>query len=360
MKIGIIFGTRPEIIKLYSIIKFCMENNVDNTIIHTNQHYDPKMDKIFFDQLELKQPDYNLNIGSGTHGDMTGRMLIAIEEILLKEKIDLVFVQGDTNTVLAGSLVASKLGIKVAHIEAGLRSYDKTMPEEINRIVTDHISDYLFSPTIKQASILKKEGIGNDKIFIVGNTIVDAVYDVQSKIDTKSDILNSLGLTKNKYILLTCHRPSNTDNEENFNSILTTVQELCQRDNLICIFPAHPRLKSKFNIISNFDKIKVIDPVGFFDSLKLQMNSFMIFTDSGGIQEESCILGKKCLILRTNTERPETIEAGGACLCKNITKPEIILAFNQLKAVNNIMKNPFGNGDSAKLIFEIINKNFHL
>lgn len=356
MKYAIIFGTRPEIIKLYSTIKHCIDNNLEYITIHSNQHYDPNMDTIFFDQLSLPQPTYNLNIGSGKHGDMTGRMLIKIEEILINEKVDLVFVQGDTNTVMAGALAASKLGIKVAHIEAGLRSYDRTMPEEVNRIITDHISDYLFPPTNRQVEILKGEGLTKG-VCKVGNTVVDVVYKFKDNLKTISNILEKHSLKENQYIILTCHRPSNTDNDIKFKSILESIDNICKENNWTCIFPAHPRLKTKHDLIGKYTNIKVIEPVGFFDSLTLQNYSAMIFTDSGGIQEESCILGKKCVILRTNTERPETVEAGGAILCNDINVEEITKSFNTVKKLDTKWSNPFGDGHSAEYIFDFIEKN---
>jgi UDP-N-acetylglucosamine 2-epimerase (non-hydrolysing) len=356
MKIAILFGTRPEIIKLYSVINYCEENKLDFITIHTNQHYDYKMDKIFFEQLGLKDPDYNLNIGSGSHAKMTGNMLIKIEEVLISEKIDLVFVQGDTNTVLAGGIVASKLNIKLAHIEAGLRSYDRSMPEEINRIVVDHVSDYLFPPTLKQEMVLLNEGINKSKIKVVGNTIVDVVDKFKGNINEKSSIIKQLNLQNDNFILLTCHRPSNTDNDKNFLEILKGVDQICKKYNLICIFPMHPRLSTKVRLIENFSSIKVIEPVGFFDSLALQIHSNIILTDSGGIQEESCILQKKCIILRQNTERPETLQGGGALLCQEITSEIILNNYNSLKGITNSWDNPFGDGFSYKYIFEFINK----
>ena len=396
-KLCFILGTRPEIIKLYSCIKEAQKQNLDFFIIHSNQHYDSKMDQIFFEELNLPKPKYNLNIGSGLHGQMTGQMLEKIEQILLQEKPSVVIVQGDTNTVLAGSLSASKIiGIKIVHIEAGLRSYNRDMPEEINRIMTDHIADFLFAPTLQQAKILENEGIEKNKIFVVGNTIVDAVLDCknlglenwQEKVEhilnknlknsnsnnsktlekdlekkDEKDTLNNKNSDQNsnkenqKYILLTCHRPSNTDNLDNFVAILESAQTICEQENQICIFPLHPRLKKELNLIQKYDKIKVIEPVGFLQMLSLETNSEMILTDSGGIQEESCILEKKCIILRTDTERPETVEVGGAVILDNISKPEILEKYQILKDKQVIWSNPFGDGQSAVKILKIISQN---
>ena len=352
MKFCFILGTRPEIIKMYSCIKYCSENKLDFFIIHTNQHYSENMDKIFFNELDLPQPKYNLNIGSGSHGNQTGRMLIEIEKVLLEEKPGIVLVQGDTNTVVAGALAASKLGIKIGHIEAGLRSYDKEMPEETNRIITDHISDYLFCPTDKQKAILLNEGIPSDKIFVTGNTIVDIVLSCAKIAEKKSNILKRLNIEKDKYFLLTCHRPSNTENEKGFYEIMKTIQSICEEEKSICIFPLHPRLNGRIDQIKKYKNIKVIDPIGYLDSIKLQNNSKMIFTDSGGIQEESCILKKKCVILRENTERPETLNVGGAMLVKQLNGKNIINTYKKLKIKEVKWKNPFGDGNSNEKIFQ--------
>jgi len=353
-KIGFILGTRPEIIKMYSLIMKSKNTKMNFFIIHTNQHYDEKMDKIFFEELEIPQPKYNLNIGSGKQGEQVAKMIVGIENILIAENPDIVFVQGDTNTVLAGALTASKLNIKLGHIEAGLRSYDRTMPEEINRIVTDHVSDYLFAPTEKQKNILLSEGIDDSKIVITGNTIVDAVYMASALSNQKSTILSDLSLEPNKYCLLTCHRPSNTDNDDNFMAIINTVSKICNKNDIKCVFPFHPRLKNKIDSIKKDKNFVLIEPLGYLDMLQLQKESNMIFTDSGGIQEESCILEKKCVILRTNTERPETIEVGGAILLDSISTEDIYKKYDIIK--NKVVKwsNPFGDGKAADYILRSI------
>jgi UDP-N-acetylglucosamine 2-epimerase (non-hydrolysing) len=357
MKLAFVFGTRPEIIKIYSTIMECINQSIEFVLIHTNQHYDEKMDKIFFKELEIPMPNYNLNVGSGTHGQMTGRMIEKIEEVLIKEKPTIVIVQGDTNTVLAGSLAAVKLGIKVAHIEAGLRSYDKSMPEETNRIVTDHISDFLFAPAQIQYDTLLKENL-KEKSYITGNTVVDALYLAKNLIN-KSNILEKYNLIADEYVLLTCHRPSNTDIKENFIEILVAINTICEKENLKCIFPVHPRLNSQKDLIKSYSNIIPIEPIGYLDSINLQLNSFFIFTDSGGIQEESCILEKKCLILRTNTERPETVEVGGAILVDKISKNEIESKFYTLLNQEVKWYNPFGDGKSSKKIIDIFKKNIN-
>ncbi|MDD5213798.1 MAG: UDP-N-acetylglucosamine 2-epimerase (non-hydrolyzing) [Candidatus Gracilibacteria bacterium] len=356
MKHCFILGTRPEIIKLYSCLKYAEQNNLDYFVIHSNQHYSTNMDKVFFDELKLSEAKYNLGINGGNHGEMTGKMMIEIEKILLNEKPDIVYVQGDTNTVLAGGLVASKLGIKVAHIEAGLRSYDKSMPEEINRICTDHLSDFLFSPALRQKEILLKENIDENKIFVVGNTVVDAVYMIKelSKSQTNK-VLDKYKIKENDYILLTSHRPSNVDNKENIENILKALIELSNISAKKILFPIHPRTKNniiKFGLEGLLDSFIVIEPVGFFDNIILESNAYFIATDSGGIQEEACILQKRTLILRENTERPETLEVGGAILVGN-NKEKIIQAFRELEKKDINWYNPFGDGKSAEKIFDL-------
>src|SRR3989339_466416 len=353
MKIAIILGTRPEIIKLYSILKYCEKNNINYTLIHTNQHYSENMDQIFFEELNLPKPEYNLNIHSGTHGKQTGIMLEKIEEVLLKEKPTHVFVQGDTNSVLAGALAASKLNIKVCHIEAGLRSYDKNMPEEINRIVTDHVSDFLFCPTIKQKEILLSEGISEKKIFVTGNTIVDVIYQIEKNLN--SSILKKNNLIKNNYILLTMHRPSNVDNKEILSKQINNISKIARIYSTKVIFPIHPRTQKnigKFNI--NVPKeIIIISPLGFKDLLALELNAKMIITDSGGIQEEACILNIPSLNLRENTERPECVEVGASRVVGSSYK-KLEEGFKYYLKNRKKWNNPFGDGQAFQIIFNIL------
>ncbi len=358
MKVGVILGTRPEIIKMAPIIRYLEENDGDYFILHTNQHYSDNMDKIFFEELELPQAHFNLNIGSGSHGEMTGRMMIALEEVFEKERPDVILVEGDTNTVMAGALVASKMDIKVGHVEAGLRSYDRTMPEEINRIVTDHISDYLFAPTQKQADILAEEGIASEKVHTVGNTIVDAVHQGIEIAERKSEILSSLGINKNDYILMTSHRPATVDNEQNLRTVMSAVEEIAKKGSKTVVFPAHPRTKKMMESfdIKLSDSIKVIEPVGYLDMLVLQKYSHLIVTDSGGIQEESCILQKKAVVIRENTERPEAVEVGGCVLAGNSDKAKIVKSAQDVLKREVSWSNPFGDGTSGERIVELISE----
>jgi UDP-N-acetylglucosamine 2-epimerase (non-hydrolysing) len=352
-KICIVLGTRPEIIKLSPIIRQLQSKKINFFIIHTNQHYSSNMDEIFFKELNLPQPKYNLNIGSGAHGDTTGRMLQSIETVLLKENPAWVIVQGDTNTVLAGALAASKLQIKIGHVEAGLRSYDRTMPEEINRILTDHMSDLLFCPTQKQANILLKEGIDKNIIIVTGNTIVDAVYQNIKLIKYHPEFNH---YQKENYFLLTTHRPSNVDNKTNLKSIINAVSTLSQKHKVKTYFPIHPRTKKQlelFKIKLDPKIFNILEPVGYLEMLALQKNAKLIFTDSGGIQEEACILQVPSITLRDNTERPETIEVGASVLTGPNKQKIISATAKQLKS-KRTWPNPFGDGTSSIKILKYI------
>ena len=357
MKISIILGTRPEIIKMSSVIRECQNRRLDFFILHTNQHYSGNLDRVFFKELELPKSKYNLKVGSGSHSEEIGKMLIGIEKILIKEKPEIVLVEGDTNTVLAGALAASKVHIKVGHIEAGLRSYSREMPEEINRILTDHCSDLLFAPTKKAKEILMNEGISDKKIFLTGNTIVDAVYQNLELAQKKSKILEKLNLKKEKYFLLTAHRPENVDKKEKLKGILKGLDLIYKKFNLPIIYSIHPRTKkmiSKFKL--KIPKgIRLIEPVGFLDFLQLEANAKLILTDSGGVQEETCILKIPCVTLRNNTERPETLEIGSNILVG--TSPQEIYKC-VLKMINKKKnwKNPFGNGRTGERIIKILLK----
>lgn len=356
MKHCILLGTRPEIIKLSSLIRECRVRQLDYFIIHTNQHYSDTMDAIFFKDLELPQPTYNLRIGSGSHGEQTGKMLIEIEKILSNEKPDILYVQGDTNTVMAGAITAAKTDIKIAHVEAGLRSYDRTMPEEINRIITDHVSDYLFTPTQKAANILSGEGIPQSKIYNVGNTIVDAVQEGLI-IARKMNPLKTLGAKEDEYFLLTLHRPSNVDDRKTLENIFLGLGQIYQKYGLPIIFPIHPRTKKqmiKFGI-NLPDGITEIEPVGFLEMLSMEKGARLIFTDSGGIQEEACIMQKRCITLRDNTERPETLDVGGNILSER-TPNAILQNVDDMMAKRISWYNPFGDGASAKNILNIITR----
>ena len=312
------------------------------------------MDKAFFDDLELPKPKYNLDVGSGTHAVQTAKILTGIEEVLLKEKPDVVLVQGDTNTVMAGALAASKLHIKIGHVEAGLRSYDRSMPEEINRIIADHISDYLFAPTETSRQNLLAEGIPDEKIFVTGNTVVDAVYQNLEISKKHMDVLSKIGVSPKKYFLATMHRAENVDIKERLASVLDALRELWAKYDMPIIFPMHPRTAKMVETFGlSLEGITVLPPQGYLEFLQLEENAFVILTDSGGLQEEGCILGTPCVTLRDNTERPETIDVGANVLA-GADKGKIIACVEGWSEVISGWENPFGDGETGRHIIAVI------
>ena len=353
-RIAIVLGTRPEIIKMSPVIRACASQNLDYFILHTGQHYSYNMDRVFFEQLELPEAKYNLDVGSGTHGEQTGNILNGVEQILMSEKPDVVLVEGDTNTVLAGALAATKLHIKVGHVEAGLRSYDRQMPEEINRVLTDHCSDYLFAPTENARRILLGEGIPDATIFVTGNTIVDAVYQNLELANSRKSVLNDLHLEPREYFLVTAHRQENVDSKERFKGILTGLELVSTKFGIPVIYPIHPRARKMMNHFGlTGHGIEFTDPVDYLSFLQLESQAKLVLTDSGGVQEETCVLKVPCVTLRDNTERPETLEAGSNLLAG--TNPEKILECAELMIDrNNEWKNPFGDGTAGERIVEIL------
>ncbi len=356
MKIAIILGTRPEIVKCSPIIRECQRLGLDFFILHTGQHYSYLMDKVFFEQLELPSAKYNLDVGSGDHGKQTGVMLGGIEKILKSEKPDVALVQGDTNTVLAGAIAAVKLGIKVGHVEAGLRSYDRTMPEEINRVLADHCSDYLFAPTPKSKEILLHEGIPEEQIFMVGNTAVDAVYQNLEIAKSKNQILNSLGLEAGKFMLATSHRQENVDDKQRFYGIIKGLQLVQKEFGVPLIYPIHPRARKQLELF-NIDtaELTLVEPLDYLGFLNLESKAMLVLSDSGGVQEETCILDVPCVTLRDNTERPETIEVGSNTLAGTSSERIIEAAKIMVKRQRGWV-NPFGDGKTAQRIINILMK----
>ncbi len=284
---------------------------IQHLICHTGQHYDEKMSDIFFHHLGLPKPDYYLGIGSGSHAEQTARIMIEFEKVLLKEKPDLVIVVGDVNSTIACSLTAKKLHIKVAHIEAGLRSFDRDMPEELNRILTDSISDYLFVTEQSGLVNLKNEGVDQGKIFFVGNCMIDSLINILD-VSSKSNILNELKLDPDNFVLVTMHRPSNVDTEERLTELVKLLSSISKKRKIV--FPVHPRTKKNLERFGLLDKLNanviLTDPIGYIDFVALIKNTELILTDSGGIQEESTYLGIQCITLRKSTERPSTVEVG--------------------------------------------------
>ncbi|WP_296866730.1 non-hydrolyzing UDP-N-acetylglucosamine 2-epimerase [uncultured Methanobrevibacter sp.] len=359
MKIGVVLGTRPEIIKMAPIVDEIIKRGIDLTFIHTGQHYDKEMSDNFFRDLEIPVPDYNINVGSGYHGKQTALMMRGIEEILMDEKPDIVLVQGDTNAVLAGALVASKLHIAVGHVEAGLRSFDMTMPEEVNRRICDVTSTMYFIPTEQSAINLLADGYSRKNLFITGNTVVDACFrhlEIAKKRGFEEESLADLDIDNMDNILtLTMHRAENVDIKSRVTNIINALNELTDMN---IIFPIHPRTKKTlqdfglFDELNNLNHVHIIKPIGYLDFLQLISKSTLILTDSGGLQEEAITLDIPVLTLRYNTERPETVAVGGNILVGS--DKEVIL-----KNANRILndkefadkmknaKNPYGQGDAA-------------
>ncbi len=373
MKIAIIVGTRPEIIKFSPIIRICERDGIDYFLVHTGQHYDFNMDMIFFDELDLRPAMINLDVGSGSHAETTSKIIAGLEKIFLEQKPGIVLVQGDTNTVLAASLVSTKLHIQLGHVEAGLRSYDRRMPEEYNRIICDHISDCLFAPTklaeknlyeegIQKNNILYYGGIKTPKIILTGNTIVDAIKQNLNK-SSMSQVFSKIGIEKGKYFLVTAHREENVDDKKRLDDIINGLKNISDHYKMPIVYPVHPRTKKRLEEFGLFDKLKTIDnmhvtePLGFFDLLALEANANLVLTDSGGIQEETCSLGVPCVVLRDRSDRPESLEVGASVLAG--TDPDKILscADTMLKKSRN-WENPFGDGSAAEKIISHILKNF--
>lgn len=355
MKIAIVLGTRPEIIKMSPVIRQCATQGLDYFILHTGQHYDYALDAIFFKELEISLARYNLQVGSGTHAGQTARMLVGIEEILLEEEPSVVLVEGDTNTVLAGALAAAKLHIRVGHVEAGLRSYDRRMPEEINRILADHVADYLFPPTEQARQILLGEGISEDKLFVTGNTIVDAVHQNLEIAQRKSTILDTLGLEQGRYFLVTAHRQENVDVASRAAGILRGLAMVSQEYCLPVIYPIHPRASARFSEfgLEVGGGVRLIEPLGYLDFLLLEKGATLALTDSGGVQEETCVLGVPCVTLRDNTERPETLGVGSNALAG--TEPErIVQQVGAMLRRERNWANPFGDGRAGERIVEAV------
>lgn len=355
MHIGYVLGTRPEIIKLASLIAASVRNGLRFSVIHTNQHYAERMDRIFFEELGLPPADHNLGIGSAPHPTQIGRMLCGIGPVLEHTQPDVVVVQGDTNSALAGAMAANKLGIAVAHVEAGLRSRDRSMPEEVNRVLIDHLSDHLFCPTALQAQILREEGLPAAAIRVTGNTVADATLAHAQTARRHSDILQRLGLRQDGFHLLTCHRRSNTDDPQHFAALMQAVASISDAAGLPLVFPMHPRLAAMGNAAAERHRVlRAIEPVGYLDMLALQQGATLIMTDSGGIQEEACILQRKCLVLRTTTERPETLQVGGAELPSSLDERELRAAAERLLARTVAWHNPFGDGHAYRRVLDAL------
>jgi len=354
MKTAVVLGTRPEIIKMSPVIRELEKRKSDYFIIHTGQHYSYNLDRVFIEQLKLPPVKYNLEVGSASHAVQTGKILAGIEGVLKREKPDIVLVEGDTNSTLAGALAAVKLHVKVGHVEAGLRSYDRSMPEEINRILADHCSDYLFAPTEGAKAILLGEGVPEEKIFVTGNTIVDAVNQNLEIARGKDIVFKSMDVKPGKYCLVTVHRQENVDNRGRFASILEGLEKVAAALRIPVVYPMHPRSRKmmmEFGLQPH--RLVLVEPEDFLNFLQLESNARLVLTDSGGVQEETCILRVPCVTLRDNTERPETIEVGANILAG--TSPEKILKCSRtMLGRKKNWENPFGDGEAGRRIVDIL------
>jgi UDP-GlcNAc3NAcA epimerase len=354
MKIATVLGARPQFVKAFALSRQLKKAGHREILIHTGQHYDYLLSQVFFDEMGLPEPDINLGVGSGSHGKQTGQMLMGVEEVLAEHKPDFVLVYGDTNSTLAGALAASKLHIPLAHIEAGLRSYNREMPEEINRILTDHCSDLLFCPTQTAIKNLKMEGITRG-VHFVGDTMFDGLLYFSKTSQRKSRMLEDLKLRPGEYLLATVHRPYNTDNAENLRNIFSAFAKLDEP----IVFPMHPRTRKNMKAAVgkptrkiSTGNVRIMNPVGYLDMLRLEQNARIILTDSGGVQKEAYFFGVPCLTLRPETEWLETIRGGWNAVVG--TDPSIIFkAIKDLKPPRG-RRGGFGDGKSSERILSIL------
>ena len=371
-KIITVIGARPQIIKAAAISRAIKNNFSDKileVIVHTGQHYDENMSQIFFEELEIPFPNFNLNVGSGSHGEQTAKMLEGLENIYMQENPDAVIVYGDTNSTIAGALAASKIHIPVIHIEAGLRSFNKAMPEEINRIACDHMSTLLFTPSETGHRNLLNEGIKNEhneaasidnpKIYLCGDIMYDNSLYFSAMSEQKSEILKELEITTDEFILCTIHRDTNTDDTANLNAIFRALLRIQKTSNLKIVLPLHPRTKEKLNShldenllteINQNKNFKIIPPLGFLDIISLEKNARLIITDSGGLQKEAFFFQKPCVILREQTEWIEIVENGNA-LIAGANELKIISSVETLiKRTDFTYPNLYGDGNAANFI----------
>ena len=355
LKYLIVLGIRPDIINLYPLVKEIQRRKGNCTIVHTGQHYSYFFDKLFFEQLKFPKPNYHLKIGSGTQAQQMAALVERFEKVLLKEKPDLVFSFSDANPALSG-IVASKMGIKVAHLEAGMRSYDWRMPEEKNRRLMDSISDYLFTPTSGTRKNLLEEGIPSHRIFQIGKPIWDVLYLFRHQID-ENNIMEKLGVEKDGYFLVTAHRPENVGVKTPLKNILGTLETIYKKYGKRVIFPIHPRSRAS---IKSFglkvpEGTTLMDPLGFLEFSKLEKNAFCCVTDSGTVQEDTCIFKVPCVTMRISTERAETVEIGSNIVA-GLNKKHILESVDIMVNKKRNWKHPYGTPDSAKKTIDVLEK----
>jgi UDP-GlcNAc3NAcA epimerase len=372
IKIVTVIGARPQIIKAAALsraIRNTFSKHITEIIVHTGQHYDANMSQVFFDELGIPTPNYNLNVGSGSHGKQTADMITGIEEVLVNEKPNAIVLYGDTNSTLAGAIAASKIHVPIVHIESGLRSHNKAMPEEVNRILCDHISSLLFSPTKTGFDNLVKEGFNelaeppynadNPKIYHCGDVMYDNSLYFSAISDTKASILARLSLKKNNFVLATVHRNNNTDEPARLNSLFKSLNDISNENNLEIVLPLHPRTaklletnftKELYHQIKTNTKFKIIEPASFLDMVSLEKNCTLVITDSGGVQKEAFYFEKPCIILRPETEWIELVECGAAIIA-DADEGKIKLAFKQLYFKTDLtFPKLYGDGRAAEFI----------
>ncbi len=366
-----IVGARPQIIKAAAIsraVRTQFAGQIEERILHTGQHYDDNMSEMFFRELGIPAPDYNLHVGSGSHAEQTGKMMVGIEKVLKDAQYDAVLVYGDTNSTLAAAVSASKLQVPVFHVEAGLRSYNRTMPEEINRVVCDQLSTILFAPTQTAVDNLQKEGVPmrNQKVVLSGDVMYDNSMYFSAMADVQSDIIERLGLSYRQFVLATIHRPANTDNAENLRSIFRALNDIAEQHQMDVVLPLHPRTRKMIGDFSRSadavwrleigdlsDRIRIIEPASFFEIIRLEKNAAIVMTDSGGVQKEAFFYGTPCVILRPETEWVEIVEAGAGIIA-DADYERIMAAYEAL--VNKPVQFPavFGDGHASEKILQEI------
>lgn len=362
-KIISVVGARPNFVKIAPIHNSFQKykKEIQHLICHTGQHFDEKMSKVFFDELQMPKPDYYLGISGGSHAVQTANIMIEFEKILLKEKPDLIIVPGDVNSTIAASLVAAKLHIPVAHVEAGLRSFDRKMPEEVNRVLTDEISDYLFVTEKSGLANLENEGVDSSKVYFTGNVMIDSLVNFMPHINN-SKIIDDLSLEKGNYVLATFHRPSNVDEKEDLSQLIDAINEISKVRKVV--FPVHPRTRNnidKFGLSKKLgDNIIILDPIGYIDFLSLTKNAELVVTDSGGIQEETTFLGVQCITVRDNTERPITSEIGTNHMIGTDFNKVVIASKSILDGHKKVGSIPeYWDGKASERIVEIIYRSLY-
>ena len=354
MKIAIVVGTRPEIIKMAPVVRACIARGVPYVLLHTGQHYSFEMDGVFFRELELPEPHCNLEIGSGSQAYQIGAIVSGMEPLLKDLRPDVLLVEGDTNSVLAGALCAQKSGIQVGHVEAGLRSYDRTMPEEINRILTDHLSEHLFAPTPTARDILLGEGIAGSRIHVTGNTVVDELERQRARAENP-EIFRRFDVEPGRYAVATVHRAENTDDETRLRGIFEGLAGSAAALGIPVLAALHPRTTARLESLGiRIDgKVRALPPLGYLDFLGLHARAALTLTDSGGLQEEACCLRVPCVTLRDNTERPESVEVGANRLA-GAQPDRIVECSRAMHARSRDWPNPFGDGKSGLRIVDIL------